>query len=330
MKIDVIDIGADIVGAAQKAVEAEQAAYDGYTIAEVDHDPFLPLVQAAARTSTIELGTCIAGAFSRSPTNLAHIAWDLQEFSGGRFTLGLGPLVEAHVRGRFAMPWSAPAPRMRELVQAVRAVWECWRTGGPLAFEGDHYRLSLMPPFFRPSPLTHADPAIFVAAVGERMTEVAGEVGDGWVPHAFTTLDYLRERSLPALKRGLARRSPQLGDVAIAAPVFVVTGRTEEEMMGAAAATRQQIAFYASEPTYRGVLAHHGWEQAQDELVGLVQAGRMPEMGAVIDDAMLEAFAVVAEPDQVVERVEKRLDGLVDRVSFYTAYPHAQLVDRRP
>lgn len=321
MKIDVIDIGADITRAAEKAVDAEKAGYDGYTIAEVNHDPFLPLVQAAAQTSRIELGTCIAGGFSRSPTNLAHIAWDLQAFSGGRFTLGLGPLVEAHVRHRFAMPWSSPAARMRELVQAVRAVWDCWSTGGPLDFAGDHYQLSLMPPFFRPPPLTHPDPPIFVAAVGERITEVAGEVGDGFIPHAFTTVEYLRERSLPALDRGLARAGRQREDVTVTAPVFVVTGRTEEEIAGAAAATRQQIAFYASEPTYRGVLAHHGWEKAQDELMGLVQAGRMAEMGAVIDDTMLRAFAVVAEPDHVVDRIAERLGGMVDRVSFYTPYP---------
>jgi probable F420-dependent oxidoreductase len=320
MKLDVIAIGADIGRAVEEAAAAEQAGYDGYTTTEVNHDPFLPLVQAAACTSRIRLGTCIAGAFSRSPTTLAHLAWDLQAFSGGRFALGLGAQVEAHVTQRFAMPWGPPGPRMRDLVRAVRAVWECWSTGEPLAFESDHYRLGLMPPFFRPQPLAHSTPDILVAAVGERLTEAAGEVADGYIPHAFTTPSYLRERSLPALGRGLARRGLTLEDITIAAPVFVVSGRTEAEMAAAAVATKLQIGFYASEPSYRGVLEHHGWGEAQETLAGLIGAGRLDDVTEVVDDAMLRELAVVAEPDRIVEGVQARFGAVVDRVSFYTPY----------
>lgn len=333
MKIDVIGIGHDIATAAEQAPAAEVAGYDGYTVAEVAHDPFLPLVAAASATSTIELATSIAGAFSRNPTSLAHLAWDLQVHSGGRFTLGLGPLVEAHVRHRFGMPWGPPAARMRELVLAIRAVWDSWATGGPLDFAGDHYRLSVMPPFFRPAPSPYPPPGILVAAVGERITEVAGEVADGYVPHSFTTARYLQERTLPALGRGLSRSERSLADLTIAAPVFVVTGRDEAELAAAAAATKQQIAFYASEPTYRPVLAVHGWEQAQDDLLGLLGEGRMAEMAGVVDDAMLDAFAVVAEPDAVVPAIEDRLAPLAPaqvRASLYMpysqeAYPHKML-----
>ncbi|HEV7758589.1 MAG TPA: TIGR03617 family F420-dependent LLM class oxidoreductase [Acidimicrobiales bacterium] len=324
MKIDVIGIGHDIATAAEQAAAAEAAGYDGYTVAEVNHDPFLPLVAAADRTSRLDLGTSIAGAFSRNPTTLAHLAWDLQVHSGGRFTLGLGPLVEEHVRHRFGMPWGPPAARMRELVQAIRAVWSSWTSGGPLQFDGDHYQLSVMPPFFRPAPLPSGlgTPDILVAAVGEKITEVAGEVADGYIPHSFTTVRYLQERTLPALARGLQRSGRSLDDLTIAAPVFVVSGRTSEELAAAVAATKQQIAFYASERTYRGVLELHGWGEAQDELVGLLQQGRMAEMGSVVDDEMLEAFAVVAEPDAVAPALEARLGTIATRVSLYTPYPH--------
>jgi probable F420-dependent oxidoreductase len=324
MDIDVIDIGADIASAVDKAVAAEAAGYDGYTVAEVSHDPFLPLVGAAEHTTHVALATNIAGAFSRNPTTLAHLAWDLQVWSAGRFTLGIGPLVEAHVRGRFGMEWRQPAPRMRELVLAIRAVWDCWSTGGPLQFDGDHYRLSVMPPFFRPDPRAiepYGRPDILVAAVGPRITEVAGEVADGYVAHAFTTPEYLDRVTLPALDRGLARSGRRRDDVTIAAPVFVVTGRTDEEMATATAATRQQIAFYASEPTYRGVLDVHGWGGVQDDLAELLAAGRMAELGSVVDDTMLHAFAVVAEPDAVVARVHDRVGVIADRVSLYTPYP---------
>jgi probable F420-dependent oxidoreductase len=330
MKIDVIGIGHDIATATTAAAAAEESGYDGYTVAEVNHDPFLPLVAAASATSRLELGTSIAGAFSRNPTSLAHLAWDLQVHSGGRFSLGLGPLVESHVRHRFGMPWGPPAARMRELVQAIRAVWSSWASGGPLAFSGDHYDLSVMPPFFRPAPLPDGIglPPVYVAAVGERITAVAGEVADGYIPHSFTTPRYLASRTLPALERGLSRRSDgrTLADLTIAAPVFVVSGRDEDSLAAAAAATKQQIAFYASEPTYRGVLAVHGWESAQDELVSLLQQGRMADMASVVDDSMLAEFAVVAEPSAVVPALESRLAPLAPaavRASLYTPYPHA-------
>src|SRR6266508_481976 len=306
------------VGAA--AQEAEAAGYDGFWTAETSHDPFFPLLLAAPTTETIELGTGIAVAFARNPMTLAQIGWDLQAFSGGRFLLGLGSQIQPHITKRFSMEWSHPAPRMREFILALHAIWDCWDNGTRLSFRGDFYTHTLMTPFFNPGPNPHGRAKIFLAGVGEKMTEVAGEVADGFLCHAFTTESYLRDVTLPALEKGLAKSGRTLADIQISGPAFVVTGVTEEEMSRSATGTKQQIAFYGSTPAYRGVLEHHGWGGLQDELNALSKQGEWVKMGELIDDDILHTFAVVAEPEKLAVGLQERYGDVVDRISFYAPY----------
>ena len=230
MKVDG-GIPTDLSKVASAARHLEEQGYDGGWSAETNHDPFLPLVLAAEHTSRLELGTGIAVAFARNPMTVANVGWDLQGFSGGRFALGLGSQIQAHIEKRFGMPWSHPAPRMREFVLALRAIWKAWDEGVPLRFEGDFYTHKLMTPFFVPEPQSHGAPRIFLAAVGEGMTEVCGEVADGMLVHAFTTERYLREVTMPALARGFARGSRSRSDFELSCPVFVVCGSAAASSM---------------------------------------------------------------------------------------------------
>ncbi|WP_179964002.1 LLM class F420-dependent oxidoreductase [Mycolicibacterium parafortuitum] len=292
----------------------ERRGYDGCWTAEINHDPFLPLTLAAEHTERIELGTSIAVAFARNPMTVAQIGWDLQDYSQGRLLLGLGSQIKPHVEKRFSMPWSSPVARMREFVQALHAIWACWRDGTRLDFEGEFYTHTLMTPMFVPQQHAHGDPKVFVAAVGDRMTEMCGEVADGLLAHAFSTQRYVREVTIPTLERGIARAGRVRGDVVVSSPLFVVTGRDEDELAANAVATRKQIAFYASTPAYRGVLELHGWGELQTELHRLSREGEWDTMGTLIDDTMLAEFAVVAPVDEVVHGIRARCDGLIDRV----------------
>ena len=316
-------IGSDLARAAEGARLQEELGFDGLWAAETNHDPFLALTLAAEHTSRIELGTGIAVAFARSPMTLAQTAYNLNAFAEGRLLLGLGSQIKAHITRRFSMPWSHPAARMREYVQAMHAIWEAWEQGTKLDFRGDFYEHTLMTPFFDPGPNPHGAPRVFLAAVGELMTEVVGEVCDGMLCHGFTTESYLRDVTLPALGRGLDAAGRERAELQLSLPAFVVTGTTEEEMAKADAAVRGQIAFYASTPAYRGVLEHHGWGDLQPELNALSKQGGWKEMGERIDDEVLAAFAVVAEPDQVGPQLAARFGGVVDRLSFYAPYAAA-------
>jgi probable F420-dependent oxidoreductase len=251
---------------------------------------------------------------------LANIGYDLQTFSRGRFRLGLGSQIKAHIEKRFSMPWSHPAPRMRELVLAVRAVWACWNDRAPLDFRGEFYRHTLMTPFFDPGPNPYGAPTIQLAAVGTLMTEVAGEVADGMILHAFTTERYVREVTLPALERGWAKAGKQRSDFEISGPMFIVSGANEEELERARKGTREQIAFYGSTPAYRGVLELHGWGDLQTDLNRLSKLGDWVAMGDLITDDILETFAVIAEPEDVPKAMLARYGGVVDRVQFYAPY----------
>lgn len=298
----------------------EAVGYDGAWTAETAHDPFFPILLGAEHTERLELGTGIAVAFARNPMILANIGWDLQAFSGGRVMLGLGSQIKAHIEKRFSMPWSQPAARMREFILAMRAIWACWNDGSKLDFRGDFYSHTLMTPFFNPGPNPHGDPRVFLAAVGERMTEVAGEVADGIILHGFTTERYVREVTMPALERGWAKAGKERAQFELSGPMFVVTGSTEEEMETARAGTRQQIAFYGSTPAYRGVLELHGWGDLQDDLNRLSKQGEWVEMGKLIDDEILDTFAVVGEPEEIPGLMLARYGDLLDRVSFYAPY----------
>lgn len=325
MKVDGgFGMGAGLTRAGTSAKEQEAAGYSGFWTAETSHDPFYPLVLAAEHTTEIELGTSIAVAFARNPMTLANSGWDLQEFSKGRFILGLGSQIKPHITKRFSMEWSKPAARMREMILAIRAIWDSWETGDKLDFRGDFYQHTLMTPFFDPGPNPHGNAKIFLAGVGELMTEVAGEVSDGFICHGFTTERYLREVTIPALDRGRAKAGKlplaESDDFEIVGPSFVVTGNDEDELQKAAQATKQQISFYGSTPSYRPVLDLHGWGGIQDELNTMSKAGKWTEMAEVIDDEVLNTFAVVGGPEEIAPELKARYEDVIQRVSFYAPY----------
>ena len=302
------------------AAALERRGYDGVLSAETSHDPFLPLLLAAQGTERLDLATSIAVAFARNPMTLAQTGWDLQAASHGRFILGLGSQIKPHIERRFSMPWSHPAPRMREMILAIRAIWACWNEGTKLDFRGDFYTHTLMTPFFNPGPNPHGDARIFLAGVGELMTEVAGEVADGFICHGFTTRRFLDEVTLPALEKGRTKAGKTMECFELSGPMFVVTGRDEAEMAEAAKGVRGQIAFYGSTPAYRKVLDLHGWGDLQTELNRMSKDGRWAEMGGLIDDEILAEFAVVAPLDAVAAGLRDRWGDVLGRLSFYTPY----------
>jgi probable F420-dependent oxidoreductase len=314
VKIDGGLMTTDLSSVPERARALEAGGYDGAVTAEIASDPFLPLALAAEHSERIELMTSIAVAFSRNPMTLAQLGHDLNAYSKGRFNLGLGSQIRPHIVKRFSMPWSKPASRMREFILAMRAIWDCWYEGKQLDFRGEFYTHTLMTPMFTPTNTQHGPPRVFLAAVGPRMTEVAGEVADGLIAHAFTTDRYLREVTLPAIERGLTATGRRREDFSITCPVFVVTGPDAKAIEASRQAVRQQVAFYGSTPAYRGVLELHGWGELQTELTRLSKVGQWQEMGELIDEEMLDTFAVVGEPDEVVDKLRRRCDGAIDRI----------------
>lgn len=320
MKLDAMVLGVAPAKAAAAAAAAEQGGYDGWFTGEVAHDPLLTCTLAATATGRIQIGTAIAVAFPRSPMHVAQTSWDLQGLSDGRFVLGLGTQVKAHVEKRFSATWVQPAARMREYVQALRAIWHSWRTGERLAFRGEFYRHTLMTPFFTPPDHGQPDPPVWLAAVGPQLTAVAGEVADGLLCHGFTTDRYLREVTLPGLEQGWTRAGRTRKDLEVSLPVFVVTGRDEQEWAQVEAGVRGQIAFYGSTPAYRGVLDLHGWGDLHERLHAASVQGNWDQMPGMIDDEVLHTFAVVAPPEEVGGGIVARYGGLVDRISLYTGF----------
>jgi probable F420-dependent oxidoreductase len=302
----------DLNDVPRRAREIEARSYDGAVSAEVANDPFLPLLLAAEHTERIELMTSITVAFARNPMTLANTGHDLNAYSKGRLVLGLGSQIRAHITKRFSMPWSHPAARMREFILAMRAVWDCWYEGAPLDFRGDFYQHTLMTPMFTPRNTEYGAARIALAAVGPKMAEVAGEVADGLIAHAFTTERYLREVTMPALERGFAKSGRARADFEVICPVFVVSGDDDESFAASRSGVAQQIAFYGSTPAYRGVLEMHGWGELQTELNVMSKRGQWVEMGGLVDDDILNAFAVVAEPGKVADTIAARYGGLVD------------------
>ena len=314
MKVD-SGIGGDLARVPEQAAALEKAGMNGLMTAETAHDPFFPLLMAAQSTEKIDLMTSIAVAFARTPMELANVGHDLNQFSKGRFVLGLGSQIKPHITKRFSMPWSSPAARMREFIMAMRAIWANWHDQQPLEFTGKYYTHTLMTPFFTPTYVEYGAPRVFLAAVGPKMTEVAGEVADGMIVHAFTTETYLRETTLPALTKGWEKAGKRREDFEIMYPLFVVTGGTEEAMAASAVAAKRQIAFYGSTPAYKPVLESIGVGDMQGELNTMSKQGRWQEMGELITDDILESFAVVAEPDQVADQIISRYGDIVDRTS---------------
>ena len=321
MKIDAMSFAKDLVSASEGAKRCESEGYDGIWTGETTHDPFLACLLGSQATQNVSVGTAVAIAFARSPMTVANSAYDLAQLSQGRFVLGLGTQVKAHIRKRFSMPWSDPAARMREYVLALRAIWSSWQDGTKLDFAGEYYTHTLMTPFFSPAPHEYGPPPIYLAAVGSLMTKVAGEVCDGFHFHAFTTPKYLENVTLPSLLEGRARAGhSSLDGFTIAGPAFTCVGRDEKELAVAVAGTKKQIAFYASTEAYRSVLDHHGWGDLQPELLRLTRENRWAEMADVIDDEVLNTFAAVGDVDTVAKELHKRWSPVAQRISLYSTY----------
>jgi probable F420-dependent oxidoreductase len=320
MKLDVTLRAYALKAIAEQARKAEAVGYDCLWTSETQHDPFLPLGVAAGATSKIKLGTSIAVAFARSPMVIAYTAWDLQRTSQGRFILGLGSQVKAHIQRRFSMKFESPGPKLREVVLSLRAIWDCWQNGSPLGFEGEFYRFDLMTPFFNPGPIAYPKIPIYVAGVNAYMCRMAGEVCDGLHVHPFHTAKYLREFVHPAVNEGLKASGRSREDFSYVTACFVIVGETEQQRAANAEAVRQQIAFYASTRTYEPVLAAHGWQAVIPELHQRSLEGDWKGMAKLITDEMLDAVAVNGTYETIGQKLHERNAGLLDRISLYQPY----------
>ncbi len=314
MRIDT-GVGAGLSSVADRARAAEAAGLDCMWAAETTNDPFLTLTLAAEHTTRPLLGTGVAIAFARNPMSLAYTTNQLQEYSGGRMVLGLGSQVRRHIEQRFSSTWSRPAARMREFVLALRAIWASWNDGAPPGFEGDFYTHTLMTPVFAPKPHAFGPSRVFLAAVGPRMNEVAGEVADGVITHGICTARYLREVIDPALQRGLARSGRDRAAIEVTCPGFISVVEDPSKMERARVAMRRQVGYYASTPAYRPVLDLHGWGDLQDDLYACSKQGRWDDMARLVDDEVLDTLTIVCPPDRLAGEVGGRYGGLVDRIN---------------
>lgn len=308
----------------ERARKIEGAGYDGAFTAEIDNDPLLPLLLAAEHTRNLELVTAITVAFARSPMTLAQTAHDIQRFSNGRLLLGLGSQIKPHITRRFSMEWSHPADRMREYVLALRAIWAAWNDGVKLDFDGRFYTHTLMTPMFTPEPSPHGPPRVLLAAVGPRMTEVAGEVADGVILHGFTTEKYVREVSLPAIERGLERSGRHRQEFSVVCPTFVVTGSDDAQKDAAMAMVRSQIGFYGSTPAYRPVLEVEGWGDLQTDLHRATKENRWADLPDIVPDSVVDTFAIVCDPEELPDRLGRRFGDVVDRVPISLPFAESE------
>jgi probable F420-dependent oxidoreductase len=294
---------------------AEEQGFAALWTTETLHDPFLPGPLIALHTTRLQFGTAVAIAFARSPATLAYTAWDLAQVSQGRFILGLGTQVKAHIERRFGQPWpDSPVKKLREQIQAIRAFWNTWQTGERLNLQGEYYHLDLMSPFFNPGPIDHPDIPIYLAGVNTGMARLAGESAAGFHVHPFHTPRYLAEVLLPALQQGAASQGRSRQDVTVSATVFAASSEGEREFV------RSQIAFYASTPSYRPVMALHGWEETAGRLSRLAAVGRWGEMPGMISSEMLEAFCVLAPQAEVRQGLLDRYQHLADRLTLYIPF----------
>ncbi len=301
---------------ADLARRAESVGYDAVLVEETKDDPYQLLALGAAATDRIGVGTSVAMAFPRSPTVTAMSAWSLQKLSGGRFVLGLGSQVRGHMRRRFGLDWHPPAPWMRDYIGAVRAVWRTWQTGEPLAYESEHYSLSLMVPLFDPGPIDHPEIPIHVAAIGPNMCAVAGEVADGVRLHPICTERFIDERVRPSVDRGLDRAGRAATEVEVCMKPLVGTAADEAKLAAVTRTVRARVAFYLSTPAYRRVFDLHDWGDLADRAATLSKAGRWEELSEMVPDEVLHTVATLGTHDEIADRLIDRYDGRVDRIEF--------------
>ncbi len=328
MRVESVGYQGSIADAIAQATEAEQAGFDTWWATETKSDVFLSAAAAAAETDGIRVGTGIAVALARNPMLVAVQANDIQAFSGGRFSLGLGAQIKPHIERRFSMDYSSPAARMREFILAVRAIWKAWEDSSPLDFQGDFYTHTLMTPMFDPGPNPHGNPPVQLAAVGPLMTETAGEVADGVAVHGFCTERYLREVQVPAIERGREKAGRPMEGFEINTPGFVVIGDNEEEIAAGIAAAKSQIGFYGSTPAYRPVLDLEGWGELGEELTRLSKSDGWDAMPELIDDEILAAFTVIGTPEEAGTELRERYGDVATRVVLASGQVTAQQRER--
>ena len=318
MKVSYYLTTSDLKGIPEEARHAEELGYDGLCTEETAHDPFFPLLLAATTTKKVSLSTRVAIAFPRSPMVVAYAATDLQNFSGGRFNLGLGTQVKGHIERRFSTEWGSPGPRLREYVQSLRAIWDNWQDGKKLDYHGAFFNFSLMTPFFSPGASQSGTPPVYVSALNPYNCRVAGEVCQGIALHPITTAKYLTEVIKPNLAKGatIAGRNPD--EVALAGSGFVITGSDQQAINSRKEAVKRQIAFYFSTRTYLPVLEVHGFQEVGQKLHELSLKGEWNQMAGLINDEMLETFAVIGPHDEVAGRLKERFGGLIDELSINT------------
>lgn len=302
----------------------EDMGFDGVWTSEVNHDAFLPLVLAAEHSERIDIGTAIAVAFPRSPTVLAHIAWDLAQYSNGRFWLGLGSQVKAHNERRFGVPWSKPVRKMRETIEAMHAIWDCWQDGKRLAYKGEFFDLNLMPPFFRAPRLSVPRPRILISAVNKLMLKLAGKVCDGVHIHPLHTTTYLREFAWPHMRDGMRQTGRSRDNFYATTSVFVIPTDSEKSTSHYEGFVRQQIAFYMSTPAYRGLADMHGWTDIAEQLSVHARQNEWVQMGRLISDEILNEVAVTGTFAALPGLIQERYGDMLDRVSYYTPFVPGQ------
>jgi probable F420-dependent oxidoreductase len=311
-----VSLRIDLLRVPDMAREVEELGYDGLASGETKNDPYVPLILGAAATSRIRLTTSVVIAFPRSPTATAMTAWDLQAMSKGRFVLGLGPQVKGHLERRYGIPYAPPLPRMREYIQAVRAVWHAWQERVPLDFHGDHYNLSLMVPLFDPGPIEHPDIPIQLAAVNTGMCRLAGEMCQGVRPHPICTSRYISEVMWPAIRAGAGKTGHDLAGFDVVPSPLIATGATRAEVEERVRDVRARVSFYASTRTYAAVFQHHGWGALVDELHEYSVQKRWEEMPKRISDEVLDTIAVIATHDELAARLKQRYGKVATALEF--------------
>lgn len=311
---------AQLADAADEARRLADIGYDGVYTLEGSWDPFYPLVLAAEHAPQLDIATGIAVAFPRNPMHLAYQAWDLQKFSDGKFLLGIGSQVKAHIEKRFGLEFSPPAARMREYIQALKAIFDCWQNGSRLEFNGRYFRHTLMTPMFNPGPLSCGPPPVLLGALGPKMTEVAGEVADGLIVHPFNNMPFLTGHALPAVERGLEKAGRTRDDFTLQINAIVITGETEEAIAAATESVKGLLGFYSSTPAYRPPMEAVGYGDLQPELNRLSKEGRWEELGSYIDQDFLDAFTTRGAPSEIAGKLRDKYGDCADRLAIYAPY----------
>jgi probable F420-dependent oxidoreductase len=306
----------DIREFAERAEVAENVGLDAVLVEETKDDPFQLLALGATRTSRMQLGTSVAMAFPRSPTVTAMSAWSLQKLSNGRFVLGRGTQVRAHVQRRYGLAWNPPAPWMRDYVGALRAVWNTWQTGEPLDFRSEHYQLDLMVPLFDPGPIDHPAIPVHIAAIGPNMCALAGEIADGVRLHPVCTPRFIDEEVLPAVAKGAGRSNRAVGEIEVCLKPLIGTAPDAAALTKVTEVVRARVAFYLSTPSYRRTFEFHGWGDAAREASELSRAQRWDDMPSLVHDEMLDTVATIGTFDKIAGKLNERYAHRVDRLEF--------------